>query len=145
MQEYTYFLPKNAPAPMSIDYCPEIDILSELNSTDTAYYQSLIRILQWMVKLGRVDITTEVSMLLSCLVLPREGHLKQLFRMLLYLESQHDSEMVFDHTVPDIDKSGFWKQNWENTVYVNGRGELKENIPTNLPTPLGKFRFENIC
>ena len=39
-----------------------------------------------MVELGRVGITTEVSMLLSYLVLPREGHLKQLFRVLAYLE-----------------------------------------------------------
>ena len=62
---------------MSIDYRPEIYILPELNATDAAYYQSLIEILRWMVGLGRVDITTEVSMLLSCLALPRREHLKQ--------------------------------------------------------------------
>ena len=62
-----------------------------------------------MVELGRVDITTEVSMLSSCLALPREGHLKQLFRMFAYLEKQHNSEMVFDHTEPAIDYSEFLK------------------------------------
>ena len=62
-------------------YCPKIYLLPELNATDTAYYQFLIEILQWMVKLGRVDITTEVSMFLSCLALTKEGHLKQLFQM----------------------------------------------------------------
>ena len=36
----------------------EIDISPELNATDAAYYQSLIGILQWMVELGRVDITS---------------------------------------------------------------------------------------
>ena len=91
-----------------------------------------------MVDLGRVDITTEVSMLLSCLALPREGHLKQLFRMFAYLEKQYNSEMVFDHTVPAIDYSEFPKQDWENTVYANERGELKEDVPLNMPTPLGK-------
>ena len=50
-----------APAPMSNSYCPEIDISFELNTTDASYYQSLISILQWMVELGRVEITTEVS------------------------------------------------------------------------------------
>ena len=56
-----------------------------------------------MVELGRVDITTEVSMLSSCLALPREEHVKQLFRMFTYLEKQHNSEMIFDQTEPTID------------------------------------------
>ena len=58
--------------------------------------------------------------------------------MFSYLEKQHNCEMVFDHTVPDIDKSDFPKEDWENTMYANERGELKEDVPTNLPTPLGK-------
>ena len=91
-----------------------------------------------MVELGHVDITTEVSMVSSCLALPREGHLKQLFRMFSYLEKQHNSEMVFDHIVPDVDYAEFPKQDWDNTVYANERGKLKEEVPTNLPTPLGK-------
>ena len=91
-----------------------------------------------MVELGRVDICTEVSMLSSCLALPREGHLLQLFHMFSYLEKQHNCEMVFDHTVPEIDKADFPKESWDNTVYANERGELKEEVPTNLPTPLGK-------
>ena len=41
------------------------------------------------------------------LVLPREGHLKQPFHMFAYLEKQHTSEMVFDHTKPAIDYSKF--------------------------------------
>ena len=65
-------MPKKAPAPMLNEYRPEIDISPELTATDAAYYQSLIGILRWMVELGRVDITTEVSMLSSCLALPRE-------------------------------------------------------------------------
>ena len=46
--------------------------------------------------------------------------------------------MVFDHTVPAIDYSNFPKQDWENTVYANERGELKKDVPTDIPTPLGK-------
>ena len=91
-----------------------------------------------MVELGRVDITTEVSMLLSCLALPREGHLKQLFWMFSYLEKQHNSEMIFDHTLSDVDYAEFPKQGWDKTVYANERGKLKEEVPTNLPNPLGK-------
>ena len=138
LQDCTYHMPNKAPAPMSNDYRPKIDISPQLDAIDAAYYQSFIGILLWMVELGRVDITTEVSMLSSCLALPREGHLKQVFRMFAYLEKQHNSEIVFDHTVPAIDYSDFPKQDWENTVYANKRGELKEDVPVNMPTPLGE-------
>ena len=96
---------------MTTDYQAEIDVSPELNATDAAYYQSLIGVVRWMVELGRVDICTEVLMLSSCLALPREGHQLQLFRMFSYLEKQHNCEMVFDHTVPDIDKADFLKEN----------------------------------
>ena len=39
-----FHLPKKAPAPMSNDYRPDIDISEELDATDAAYYQSLIGI-----------------------------------------------------------------------------------------------------
>ena len=91
-----------------------------------------------MIELCQVDIFTEVLMLSLSLALPRESHLQQLFCMFSYLEKQHNCEMVFDHTVPDIDMSDFPKEDWDNTVYSNEIGELKEDVPTNLPTLLGK-------
>ena len=84
MQDCKYFLPKKAPSPMTTDYRAEIDVSPELNAADAAYYQSLIGVVRWMVELERVDICTEVLMLSSCLALPREGHLLQLFHMFSY-------------------------------------------------------------
>ena len=49
-------LPSKALALIQTSYRPEIDTTSELNAIDSAYYQSLIGILRWMVELGRVDI-----------------------------------------------------------------------------------------
>ena len=46
--------------------------------------------------------------------------------------------MVFDHIVAAIDKSDFLMENWDNRVCTNEQGELKEEIPTNLPISLGK-------
>ena len=79
LQDCQYFLSKKIPAPMTTDYCVEIDVSLELNTVDAAYYQSLIGVVKWMVELGRVDICTEVLMLSSWLALPREGNLLQLF------------------------------------------------------------------
>ena len=74
-------MPKKAAAPLSTNYRPELEVINELNPEIASYYQSLIGILRWMVELGRVDICCEVSMMSSCLALPREGHLKQLFHI----------------------------------------------------------------
>jgi hypothetical protein len=80
-----------------------------------------------------VHIITEVSMLLSHLALPREGHLEAVFHTFAYLENKHNSRMVFDPTYPDIDMSRFKKVDW-NPFY----GDVKEAISDNAPTPRGK-------
>ena len=61
-----------------------------------------------MFEIGCVDICLEVSMLLlSHLALTKEGHLKQLFHMFVYLKRNHNSEMIFDPRDPVIDESLF--------------------------------------
>ena len=65
-----------APTPLTSGYCPEIDVTEELDAADASYYHSLIGILCWIVELGRIDITCEISMLSSHLALPHEGHLE---------------------------------------------------------------------
>ena len=90
-KDQTYFLPKRANAPFHNDYQPEIDVSAELSPEFAAYYQSLIGILRWMVELGSVDITAEVSMISWCLALLHEGHLKALFHMSRYLKKKHNA------------------------------------------------------
>ena len=95
------------------------------------------------VELGRVDICCEVSMLSSCLALPREGHLQQLLHMFSYLEKKHNTEMVFDPSVPHIDQSMFPCQDWSNTVYatadcLNSEGKMEERLPEDLPKAHGR-------
>ena len=98
-----YHLPKKAGAPMSTNYRPEIDISTELDAAGALYYQSLIGVLRWIVELGIVGICCEVSMLSSCLALPRQGHLQQLLHIFSYLEKHHNTELVFDPSNPYID------------------------------------------
>jgi hypothetical protein len=131
--------PSKAPgAPMKNDYRPEVDQTEELSPTDAAYYQSLIGILRWIVEIGRVDICVEVSMLSSCLALPREGHLEQLFHIFAYLKGKHNTEMIFDPSIPDIDENLFPQEDWSSSVYATSDCELKEIVPPNMPSPKGR-------
>ena len=72
--------------------------------------------LRWIVELGRVDINVEASMLLSQLVLPREGYLQELFHIFVYLKKHMNSEIVFYPSEPEIDLNAFPKQDWSYSI-----------------------------
>lgn len=133
-------LPAKANTPISTNYRPEIDCTRELNPEEASYFHQQIGILRWIVELGRVDINTEVSMLSSCLAMPREGHLDQVFHIYAYLKRHHNAVMVFDSTAPDIDfTTHFPPQDWS---YSTMSGEdRKEELPPNMPAPLGGKSF----
>jgi hypothetical protein len=76
-------------------------------------------------------------MLSSCLALPREGHLEQLFHIFAYLKKKHNTEMIFDPSVPNINKQDFEKQDWSSTVYATSDCDLKEVLPPNMPESRG--------
>ena len=115
--------------PLTSNYRPYIDISQELEPQDASYYQYLIGILWWIVKLGRVDIYVEVSMMYSHVALPRQGNLDQVLYISGYLNKHHNDEMVLDPNEPDIIMSQFEKKDWYHTIY----GELTEAIPPNVP------------
>ena len=45
---------------------------------------------------------------------------------------------VFDPNEPDINLNDFPRSDWSHTIYADGRGELVEEVPNDLPKPLGK-------
>ena len=129
-------MPAKAETPIRTSYRPELDVTKELGPTDAAYYQSLIGILRWMVELGRIDICLEVSMLSSHLVMPREGHLEQVYHIFAYLRKYHNLELVFDPTVPKFDEEAFERKDWTSSEFGHLSG--KEEMPPNMP----EFRGE---
>jgi hypothetical protein len=60
-----YTMYKKAENPFLMDCRPAEDVSPELGPDETTFFMQLVGILRWMVELGRVDISTEVSMLAS--------------------------------------------------------------------------------
>ena len=125
-------LPKREVTPFLRGYAPELDTAAELNVEDAHYYQSQNGILQWMTKIGCVDIITEVSMLASQLMNPREVHLEAVFHIFVYLAQKHNSRLIFDLISLMIDHSEFQKHEW-GEFYA----DVKEAIPPNTPSACG--------
>ena len=128
-------LPATANTPLRPSYRAELDVSTELSTSDASYYQSLIGVLRWIVELGRVDICLECTVMSSPLALPRLGHLEQVLHIFGYLKSHHNAELVFDPTYPEIDKSNFQRQDWSTSEF--GHLEGKEIIPPNAPPGRG--------
>jgi len=133
LREKDMKLSRKANSPISPGYRPELDQSLELDPKEAAYFQSLIGILRWAVELGRIDITVEVSMLSSHVALPREGHLQQVFHIFTYLKYHNNSSIVFDPSYPEIDYDKFERKDWKNFY-----GNDKEQLPDNMPEPMGK-------
>jgi hypothetical protein len=133
MRDKGYKLPSKASTPMGTSYRPELDVSPVLDAEIANYYQSLIGVLRWTVEIGRIDITTEVSMLAAHMAMPRQGHLYAVFRVFAYLKQKHNSRLVYDPTYPKIDHSKFK----DNEDWRSFYGDVKEAVPPNAPAPRG--------
>jgi hypothetical protein len=109
LREANLKLPMKVTTPLSSGYCPKIDSTTELDKDKQNYCQGLIGVLQWICKLGRINILTSVSMLLRYLISACRGHLKQGFHIFAYLKAHKRSTLVFDNTEPYFDGSKFNK------------------------------------
>ena len=77
-------------------WLPEADVSPLLKDEDASWFQQQIGVLRWMVELGRIDITPEVSMLAAFSCAPRQGHLDAVLHLFAWLKKHSRSKMVFD-------------------------------------------------
>ena len=127
---------------MVSSYKPELDVTPELDADKANFYQSQVGVLRWIIEMGRLDITTEVSMLAAHMAAPREGHLRAVYQVFAYLKNKHNARLIYDPTYPRIDRSQFKSdESWE-TFY----GDVKEAIPPNAPAPRGRsVILQTVC
>jgi hypothetical protein len=124
---------KQNDTPFKTGYRPEMDDTEELNGEDITYFQELIGILRWAIELGRIDIALEVSMLSSHLALPRAGHLQAAYHIFGYLSKHYKRSLYFCPAYSPVTGVNFVQADWGDFYK-----EAKEEIPDDIPTPLGK-------
>ena len=79
LKNYGRVLKNSVKGTMSHGYRPELDVSLEPGPDQANYYQNLIELLRWNIELGRIDIYTEVALILRYLAPPQRGHMKQVF------------------------------------------------------------------
>ena len=86
-----YRIPTCIDNPFPADYCANTNVTEPLTPEYASFYQHIIGVMRWMVEQGRVDIATEVSLLLSYLAYPCEGHLETALHIKGYLKNKHNT------------------------------------------------------
>ena len=114
---------------------PELDTSDMLDSDGISKYQSLIGSLQWSVSIGRLDITTAVMTLGGFRAAPRQGHLDRARRVVGYLSGMNDAKIRIRTEEPDYSAINVPRYDWAKSIY----GEVIEEIPKDIPEPLGKY------
>ena len=71
-----------------------------------------------MVELVRIDINTEVLMLVLNLSLPSKGHLESVIKIVYYLQGKHNSRSALDLNYPDTDHVSFKKKKGLNSTKI---------------------------
>ena len=107
-------------------YRPEIDVSPELEGAEASYFHSLIGVLHWIVELGRADIYVEVLIMSLHLALPRQGHMKELYRMFTYIKKHYNVEKDFDPTPLNSDWGQFERQDW--SYFSHGHEDMREEL-----------------
>ena len=84
--EDTYFRlfgskPKNAVSPLVKGDHPELDATELLDLENVKIYQSLIGALQWVIQIGRWDVSTATMTVSRFRAAPRIGHLDRVKRI----------------------------------------------------------------
>mmetsp|Transcript_10096 Transcript_10096/g.15277 ORF Transcript_10096/g.15277 Transcript_10096/m.15277 type:complete len:320 (+) Transcript_10096:3214-4173(+) len=123
--------------PLRTDYKPELDTSPLLDDRLHSRYQQIIGGLRWAVELGRVDINVDVAIMSQYLAAPREGHLEATYDIIRYLSVRPDRLLLMSpKRLPYLDaiKESFnVKADWKEFY-----GEMKEEDPQGMPTPLGE-------
>ena len=125
----------------SQSYRPELDPTEECSEEQTEFYQSLIGILRWLCEIGRIDILTETSLLLTYFTCPRFGYLHQALYVFKYLKDHNRSKVVFDPAYVGIndnhlpmDDRASTKATFMHELYP----DAVEYRPKNAPKPRGR-------
>jgi hypothetical protein len=81
---------------MSEGYHPEVDDSLLCTEDDSAKYRSIIGCCIWMIVLSIFDIAHATSVMSRFNMLPREGHLKAVKRILSYLKIFPKGRVIID-------------------------------------------------
>jgi hypothetical protein len=114
---------------MSEGYHPEVDDSPLCTEYYSAKYRSIIGCCIWIIVLGRFEIVYATSAMSRFNMLPREGHLKAVKRILSYLKTFPKGREIIDTSYPDhsmypVEDHSNWME-----LYPDASEEIPKDLP----------------
>ena len=125
----------NISSPLEKGDHPELDTSEFLDEEGQQKYQSIIGSMQWAISLGRFDLSVAIMTLSAYRASPRKGHLDRAKRIYSYLAKMRHATIRVRTNEPDYSGLPEQDNDWTYTAY----GNVKEQIPHDLPEPLGNY------
>jgi hypothetical protein len=119
--------------PMSEGYHPGIDDSPLCTEDDSVKYRSIVGYYIWMIVLGGFNIAYATSAMIRFNILPREGHLKVVKRILSYLKTFLKGRIIIDTSYPDNYTHPFE----DHSNWMEFYPDTSEEIPKDLPLEKG--------
>ena len=69
--------------------------------------------MRWAIKIGRIDILLEVSLMSTHLALSCIGHLGHLYHVFGFLKEKSKTKLDFDPAHPQISENMFQEYDWQ--------------------------------
>ena len=133
---------RKATSPFSSSkYNPELDISDFCSPTEHQFFQQMIGILRWIIEIGFIAISIEVSYLSRYLAQPRVGHMVQAMHIFSFLKNSQSMDLCYDPTklnvkestiIPDETAAG--RAATMKSMYP----DAEDLLPSNAPPPLGR-------
>jgi hypothetical protein len=114
---------------MSEGYHPEVDDSPLCTEYDSSIYRSIVGCCIWIIVLGRFDIVYATSAMSRFNMLPTEGHLKAVKRILSYLKTFPKGRVIIDISYPDHSLYPYE----DHSNWMEFYPDAGEEIPKNLP------------
>ena len=127
-------LPTKYKTPLEKGDHPEIDLSELLDKAGITSYLTMIGQIQWCIALGRIDVFAACVTMSSFRAAPRKEHLTRLRRIYGYLLYTKQGAIRVRTDEPDYTMFPDQVHDWSRTIY----GDVKEVVPLDIPTPLGK-------
>ena len=122
--------PKECNSPLPKGNHPELDDTELCNDKDKAICMSLIGSLQWLITLGRYDISCAVASMSRFRPAPRKGHLERAKRIYGYVKKFNYAVIRFCTGEPDYSELPTKTYDWMYSVY----GKVEEQVPSDAPS-----------
>ena len=105
-----------------------MDCTGELKADGLQFYHELISSLRWDLEISRVDFLLETAILSKHLAISLEGHLEQIFRIVVYLKRRKKLLFLFDSGYPTTNENLFMKYYWFK-FYRDEEDAITPNMP----------------